>query len=79
MTKEDQFDKTANSLVAEFKLGYVSDYARLAENIAKLMLDAWKAAQEQIKTCEHCKEYGFDELGLEVHLENYCMGDQSPN
>lgn len=29
-------------------------------------------------TCPFCNETDFDELGLEIHLANYCMGDQSP-
>ena len=29
-------------------------------------------------TCPFCNENDFDELGLEIHLANYCMGDQSP-
>lgn len=29
-------------------------------------------------TCQFCKEGDFDELGLEIHLANYCMGDQTP-
>lgn len=29
-------------------------------------------------TCSFCNENDFDELGLEIHLANYCMGNQSP-
>jgi hypothetical protein len=29
-------------------------------------------------TCPFCNETDFDELGLEIHLACYCMGDQSP-
>lgn len=28
--------------------------------------------------CPFCNENDFDELGLELHLANWCMGDQSP-
>jgi len=28
--------------------------------------------------CLYCDEDDFDELGLEIHLACYCLGDQSP-
>lgn len=34
--------------------------------------------ESQLLTCEFCEENDFDEIGLEIHLTNHCMGDQSP-